>query len=484
MRVRLKSRAKGPSKFQSEWSSPHEVVSVKGVVVTLREVSSNRKYVVHHDRLSNPLLSGKPLEPRALEVNANPQENEQDSEEGTLPVRNPDKALMRTRSGRTVKSTRKKDFDYSFILPSFNLSCPSVTSALGARLQSTPLTLKALEAHLLLMPSTSSFAFNQIHSVAKSPCTTSVPLPSRQEARIRREQRARAEQLGQQVFWVLDPSRVELMAFMYKPNGMLFLLDLERQHWTSAFDGATLTQVLKRGDPWLRTPQAPELTDAQVELPRSLAEFPGFNQGLHERPRYGYSDAWQQFITVRALRAAASQASHLPQSSSTILGDSPVASLKAPHMPLAFQAPPTLAIGASSLRSFGSPPTFTSRTGEHLFRPPVAPFSFMQAPFAFQARPGAAPSVQPSWRASPPASGGNVFTTLSLASAFASTTVSAPHAASFAFPQPTPGLLPPPAGPGAQTAPDRTTQGSMSTGQHSDAFTSWSHPASATGRSP
>ena len=147
MRVRLKSRAKGPSKFQSDWSSPHEVGLVKGVVVTLREISSNRKYVVHHDRLSNPLLSDKPLEPRALEVNANPQENEHDPEEGTLPVRNPEEALMRTRSGSTVKSTRNKDFEYSFVLPSVTSSFPSVTSALGAHLQSTHLTSKALEAH-------------------------------------------------------------------------------------------------------------------------------------------------------------------------------------------------------------------------------------------------------------------------------------------------------------------------------------------------
>ena len=248
MRVKLKSRAKGPSKFQSDWSSHHEVISGKGVVVTLTELSSNRKYVVHHDRLSNPFLSDKPLEPRALELNENPQENEQNSEEGTLPVRHPDKSLMRTRSGRTVKSTRNKDFEYPFIFPSFNLSCPSVMSALGARLQSTPLTSKALEAHLLLMPSTSSFAFNQSHSIIRSFCTTSVPLPSRQEARIRREQRARVEQLGQQVFWVLDRSGVELMAFMHKQSGMLYILDLDRQDWTSAFDGATLTQDLKRGD--------------------------------------------------------------------------------------------------------------------------------------------------------------------------------------------------------------------------------------------
>ena len=138
MRVKLKSRIKGPSKFQSDWWSLHEVIFVKGVVVTLTELSSNRKYVVHHDRLSNPLLSDKPFEPRALELNANPQENEQDSQEGTLPVRNPEEALIRTRSGRTVKSTRNKDFDYLFMLFRLNLSCPSGMSAIAARVQSTP----------------------------------------------------------------------------------------------------------------------------------------------------------------------------------------------------------------------------------------------------------------------------------------------------------------------------------------------------------
>ena len=333
MRVRLKSKAKGPSKFQSEWSSPQEVVSVKGVIVTFRKLSSNRKYVVHHDRLSNPLLSGKPLKFRALEPNANPQKNEQDSEKGTLPVRDLEEALMRTRSGRTVKSTRNKDFEYSFMLPSFNLSCPSVTSSLGAHLQSTPLTLKALEAHLLLMPMTSSFAFNQCHSVIQSPCINSVPLPSRQKARIRREQRARVEQLSQQVFCVLDPSGVELMAFMYKHSKMLYILDLDHQDWISAFDEATLTQVSRRGDEWPRLPQALELTEAQVELPLSLVEFTGFDQGLHERPRYGYSDVWQHFVTARALRAAASHVSLLQQSSSTILGDCPIASQDASHAP-------------------------------------------------------------------------------------------------------------------------------------------------------
>ena len=272
---------------------------------------------------------------------------------------------------------------------------------------------------------------------------------------------------------------------MHKQSGMLYIKDIDRQDWTSAFDGATLTQILRRGDKWPRPPLALELTDAQVELPRSLAEFPGFDIGLHERPRYGYSDVWQHIVTPRALRAEASQASLLPQSSSTILGDSPVAYLNSPHMHLAFPVPSTFALGASSSRSFASHPTFTSRAGEHFFRPPVVPFSFMQAPFVFQARLGAPPSAQPLSRTQPWAPGaGNVFTSLPLTGASASTTMSASHPAGFVYSQPTPRLLPPPVGPGAQTTPNQVTRDSMSSGQHSDTFTSWSHPASATGQSP
>ena len=175
VRVRLKSRAKSPNKIQSEQSSSYEVVSVKGVVVTFNELYSNRKYIIHHDRFSNLLCSGKPLDPRALEVTANPHKKEQDSEEGKLPVRDHEKALMCTRSGRSVKLTKNKDFELLFMLLSFNLSCPSVTSSIGAHLQSTLWTLKALVAQLLLIPSTTLFAYNQSHSVFQSPCITSGP---------------------------------------------------------------------------------------------------------------------------------------------------------------------------------------------------------------------------------------------------------------------------------------------------------------------
>ena len=85
MSVRLTSRQRGPTKFCLEFSGPHEVLSVRGVVVTLRELSSNRTYITHHDRLANPLLHRQSHEQsrevlETLSKNANPTENEQDPE--------------------------------------------------------------------------------------------------------------------------------------------------------------------------------------------------------------------------------------------------------------------------------------------------------------------------------------------------------------------------------------------------------------------
>ena len=154
----------------------------------------------------------KSFSPRELESNANPQENEQDPKEDFEPVVNPEEALIRTRSGCTVKSTRKKDFEYNFMLPSYNVLSPSISSSLETHCQSTPLTSKALAAHLLLLPSTPSYSFNLLYSSYRKLCISPVLLPCDEEARIRREQRSRAELLGQQVFWVLD-SGIDRMAF-------------------------------------------------------------------------------------------------------------------------------------------------------------------------------------------------------------------------------------------------------------------------------
>ena len=121
------------------------------------------------------------------------------------------------------------------------------------------------------------------------------------------------------------------MAFLHRSSGMSYLLDLSREDWVNAFDGASLTQVLKRGDQWPRPPQTRELTDPEVELPRTMAELPGVDPGRHERPIYGYSDAWQQAITARAQAAVFSQPPPHPPTGSTLIDIPPVASLKAPY---------------------------------------------------------------------------------------------------------------------------------------------------------
>ena len=189
MRVRHKSRSKGPSNFKSEWSTPHCVISVKGVVVTLQEIDSDRKYVIHYDRLSNPFLSGNEFAPRELEANANPQENEQDPEEDFEPLVYPEKDLIRTRSGRTVKSTKTKDFKYNIMLPNNNVLSPSISSSLEtASIYS--LDFESPSGTPFIIPSTPSYLVNLLYSSYRKLCISPVLLPCDQVARIRREQRA------------------------------------------------------------------------------------------------------------------------------------------------------------------------------------------------------------------------------------------------------------------------------------------------------
>ena len=127
MRVRLKSRQKGPTEvvffvLKRVIGSPRG--ALRGVVVTFKELSTGREYVTHHDRLSNPLFSGKETESREIESDANPRENAEEPEADQLLVGNSEEALMRTRVGRAVKPLRNPDFEYSFLLPSSNLHPP------------------------------------------------------------------------------------------------------------------------------------------------------------------------------------------------------------------------------------------------------------------------------------------------------------------------------------------------------------------------
>ena len=119
VKIRLKSRQPGPSKFKSEWSGPHQVIRVRGVVVTVREVSTGCEYNTHRDRLSNPIFSKKfaPSTTARAGVlpgtNANPRENPEKPEEDLHPVADPAIALQRSRHGRVLRPRRDPNFDYS-----------------------------------------------------------------------------------------------------------------------------------------------------------------------------------------------------------------------------------------------------------------------------------------------------------------------------------------------------------------------------------
>ena len=323
MRVRLKSRQKGPSKFQSDWSGLHEVISVKGVV-TLKELSSGREYVTHHDRLSNPLLSGKESTSREIESNANLEENSQEPEEDLMQVENSEEALMRTRSGRIVKPPRNQNFEYSFILPS------ATSSYATSRLVTS--TLSQTSASMSDFSDASLAGSLQPFSVLDSHAN---------DSRIRREQRTRLEVLGERVYWVLDLEGSDKMAVLLKCNGTLFFLELQRADWICPFDGESITNALQH-DPWPRPSLFRALTEEEVRLPRTIEEFPGFENNLHEQPNYGFSGLWQAFVRERAqqtgivippleisINPISTQPVHNPLALSTSV-TSPITSLKAP----------------------------------------------------------------------------------------------------------------------------------------------------------
>ena len=124
IRVRLKTRFKGPAKFAPSYSGPHTVESVRGVILTVREHSTNRVYNIHHDRASNPVwvsTTGPGLAPQVVDTDANPAENEREIIEDSQPARKPEELLIRTRSGRVVRQRRDSDFEYQFPLVEFSL---------------------------------------------------------------------------------------------------------------------------------------------------------------------------------------------------------------------------------------------------------------------------------------------------------------------------------------------------------------------------
>ena len=77
---------------------------------------------------------------------------------------------------------------------------------------------------------------------------------------------------------------------------MLFFLDVDLHDWVCLFDGATLMDFEQLGEPWLRPANSLPLRDEEVRLSRILNEFPGFEQGRYDSPRYRLSNQWSEFI--------------------------------------------------------------------------------------------------------------------------------------------------------------------------------------------
>ena len=375
VRVRLKSRQKGYSKFHSQWSGIHEVLRVRGVVVTVRELSSGREYHTHHDRLSNPLFSQTTREPGhepRHEANANPLDNLREPEEDSEPRGNPEEALIRTRSGRVVRPPRRDDFDYSGMLPTIRQTntFPSTSTATCSASASLPTSISL---------SSRSLAHSCASSVSVSPAhAPSIPgtLPPLQEStvhrdqRVRREQRERLANLGQKVQWVTDADGTPQQLVLLRTNGTLFQLDVALGDWVALTDGTTTLTDIENAPTWPFTGGDRLLSDAEVTLPQTLEEMPG----NYTIPRYGFTPQWLRFVQVRSQTVVAPNSSLNPEAS---LAPAPTSSTESTEtrLPSATALKPT--VGAPwipAARVTTAAPLFTieSLVGSGP-RPPSAP---------------------------------------------------------------------------------------------------------------
>ena len=96
----------------------------------------------------------------------------------------------------------------------------------------------------------------------------------RRGQRIRREQRARLENLGEKVYWVTDEEGVQQLMVMLKNNGTLFQIDTALGDWVTLADGRALTDIQKTPT-WPFTSGNRNLTDEQVALPSFVGDMPG-----------------------------------------------------------------------------------------------------------------------------------------------------------------------------------------------------------------
>ena len=276
--MRIKTRYKGPAKFAPSYSGPHEVISVRGVLLTVRELSTNRVYQIHHDRASNPLLtpsfdrgpasdpidSDPDLEPK----DANPIENEREPGENLEPASNPDNSLIRTRSGRVSRPHRDPDYEYQ--LPLIEVSLASSQSASS---HTNPSCSNASRRHANFEPS----------ALLQSMQTQAEIVDALEEA-------------GERVCFLVDRG---VNAMLLRETGTLYVFDEPKNDFVSLCDGRTLTNDRKRQRA-SRPPNFRELSLDDVLLPWQEIDFPGFAEGRHKRRYYGFTPEWRNYAIQQA----------------------------------------------------------------------------------------------------------------------------------------------------------------------------------------
>ena len=319
VRVRIKSRQKGHAKFLSEWSEPHEVLNVRGVVVTVRELSSGREYRTHHDRLSNPLFSGrKGVEVHRHEQNANPIENPAEPEDESELAGVPEEPLTQTRSGRTIRPRRDPNYDYEFMFSELKSTCTSARSntcfstsastrtstkvcTSSVRTSVNYSSLSTLACSMSYVYSRSLLCLtNATATLALRPRANLESLPLLQESMIR-DQRQQMRNLGERTSWMQEADGTQKLVMMLKRNGTLFQLDTDRGEWVTLLDQATLKEVLDE-EQWAEPTGQRTLLDEEVALPPFFKDLPGFDSGAHKWPRYGLQKPWRDLVAARMER--------------------------------------------------------------------------------------------------------------------------------------------------------------------------------------
>ena len=214
----------------------------------MRELFTGCEYNTHHDRLLNPLCSGKNGEPEPEpehEPNANPEENLKEPEENAEPVGDLEEALMRTRSGRVVRPRRNKDFDYKCVLIPFRPKQTSTKPCFSDCSYSSTSVYSNSNFDSFIEPLSIITEF--AHAPIRGHVNTGImPLVQEslrlREIQIRREQRARLVNLGKNVYWVTDEEGVQQQMVLLKSNGTLFQVDTTLGDWLT-LDGTTLTEI-------------------------------------------------------------------------------------------------------------------------------------------------------------------------------------------------------------------------------------------------